>query len=94
MVTSFARHMSVHEDLDYQLRPQSIQQALAVVGSVQIDGLRDGLRSRIESEKGRVSKQLELLATGRERLESAIRDADAEVERLRERLNSPRRPSP
>jgi hypothetical protein len=79
------------DDLDYRLRPESIQQALALVGSPRpMDELRDDLRARLESEKGRANQQLELLAAVQARLEAAIRDADAECALLRERLRLPR----
>jgi chromosome segregation ATPase len=75
------------DDLDYRLRPESIQQALSLVGSVRpMDELRDDLRARLESEKTRVNAQLEVLASTRARLEAAISDADAECARLRQRL--------
>jgi len=78
------------EDLDYQLTPDGIQQALAFVASVRpMDELRDALRIRLENEKSRVNKQLELLASSQEWLEVAINAADAEAERLRQRLSSP-----
>ena len=77
------------DDLEYQLSPERIQQALLFVGSVRpMDELRDALRRRIESEKSRVNKQLELLVSRREQLESAINQADSELERLRQRLSS------
>ena len=75
------------DDLDYALTPDSIQRALAFVGSVRpMDELRASLRERLESEKARLTKQLELLASGRERLEAELSRADAEVDRLRQRL--------
>lgn len=78
------------EDLHYQLTPENIQRALTVITSVRpMDERRNDLRLRIESEKARVNKQLELLVSSRERLEAAISRADAEVERLRQRLSSP-----
>jgi chromosome segregation ATPase len=75
------------DDLDYRLRPESIQQALSLVGSVRpMDELRDDLRARLEGEKTRVNAQLEVLVSTRARLEAAISDADAECARLRQRL--------
>ncbi|HSB10855.1 MAG TPA: hypothetical protein VLM38_15320 [Blastocatellia bacterium] len=77
------------DQLDYQMTPEAIQRALVFVSSVRpLDELRDALRARLEAEKARVTKQLELLVVNREKLESAIREADAEVERLRQRLSS------
>ena len=78
------------EELDYRLTPDSIQRAALFISSVRpADELRNGLRTRLENEKARVNKQLELLAASRERLEAAISRADAEVERLRQRLSLP-----
>ena len=77
------------EDLDYQLQPDRIQAALAFVGSVRpMDELRDGLRTRLENEKARVMRKRELLIANRDRLEEALKRAEAEIERLRQRLNS------
>jgi chromosome segregation ATPase len=77
------------DHLDYQLTPESIQRALALVGSVRpMDELRDGLRKKLESERARVNKVLEHLASSREQLEAALSRAEAELERLRQRLGS------
>ncbi|HET9530387.1 MAG TPA: hypothetical protein VFQ92_08555 [Blastocatellia bacterium] len=78
------------DDLEFRLSPDSIQRALAFVGSVRpMDEMREALRVRLESERARVNKRLELLASSRERLEAAISRAEAELERLRERLRIP-----
>ena len=75
------------DDLDYRMRPENIQEALALVGSARpMDELREDLRARLESEKTRTNAQLDLLASTRARLEAAIRDANAECVRLRARL--------
>jgi hypothetical protein len=80
--------MSLHarlDDLDYQLTPEAIQRALAFVGSPRpMDEFREALRIRLESQKARVHRQLEL-SSNRERLESAIRETEADLERLRQR---------
>ena len=74
------------DDLDYRMTPEAIQRALAFVGSPRpMDEYRDALRTRLESQKARVHRQLELLSSSRERLESAIAEAEAELERLRQR---------
>jgi hypothetical protein len=79
------------DELDYQMSPESIQRALAFVGSVRpMDELRVDLRARLEREKARTSTQLDLLATARAKLEAAIRDAESECDRLRQRLRLPR----
>lgn len=72
------------DDLDYRSSPEGIQRALAFVGSARpMDELREALRLRLEREKARVYSQLDLLASIREELETAIREADAELERVR-----------
>jgi len=75
------------EDLDYLLRAESIQKAVAFVGSVRpMDEVRNELRTRLDNEKGRVGRQLELLGEAQARLEAAFRDAEAACLRLRKRL--------
>jgi hypothetical protein len=74
------------DDLDYRSSPEGIQRTLAFVGSARpMDELREALRLRLEREKARANSQLDLLASIRERLETAIREADAEIERVRQR---------
>jgi predicted nucleic acid-binding Zn-ribbon protein len=77
------------EQLDYQLRPDQIQRALAFVGSARpMDELRGELQKKLEYEKARQTRQLDLLATNRQRLESAISVAEKELQRIRQQLNS------
>lgn len=74
------------DELDYQMKPENIQRALSLVGSVRpMDELRANLRGRLENEKIRTSAQLELLASARTKLETA----EAECDRLRELLRIP-----
>lgn len=76
------------EDTDYQLMPENIRQAVMYVGLVRpMDELRETLRRRLESEKARLNKQLELLTSNRHQLEAAINRVDSEIERLRNRLD-------
>jgi len=78
------------EDLDYQLLPDNIRQAVLYVGLVRpMEELRETWRKRLENEKARVNKQLELLTSNREQLEAAISRVDTEIERLRKQLELP-----
>jgi hypothetical protein len=78
--------LALLDELDYRSSPDGIQRALAFVGSARpMDELREGLRLRVESQKARVNRQLEQLATTRVRLEWALREAEAELERARQR---------
>src|SRR5215471_16255560 len=77
------------DDLDYRLTPDGIRQALAFVGSVRpMDELRAALRIRLEAERARISGLMENLAQARQRVEESIRQTDAELERLRQRLST------
>jgi hypothetical protein len=77
------------DDLDYRLTPDGIRQALAFVGSVRpMDELRDALRIRLEGERVRMNSLIENLALARQRVEESIRQTDAELERLRNRLRA------
>lgn len=77
------------DELDIRLTPEAIHRQLALVGSVRpMDELRNTLRLALESEKARVNRVLELLASSKERLETEILKADAALERARERVAS------
>jgi hypothetical protein len=78
------------EELDIRLMPEAIHRQLALVGSVRpMDELRNGLRKLLESDKARVTRMLELLVSSEERLEAEILEAEAELERARERVSAP-----
>lgn len=59
--------------LDEDLKPENIERSLAGVGSTRPEELREHRRRQLTIERDGVRAQLNLLATSRERLESAIR---------------------
>jgi len=72
------------DDLDYRLTPEAIQRALAFVGSPRpMDEFREALRIRLESQRVRINRQLELVLASREQIEWAVREAEAELDRIR-----------
>jgi chromosome segregation ATPase len=73
------------EQIDYSLRPENIERA-AGYGTVHPEEAREARRRQLEGEKGRVQAQIRILETSRQRLETALLTADAEVDRLRRRL--------
>jgi hypothetical protein len=79
------------EQIDYELEPEQIDRRAGMVGTLNPATLREQIRRQLESEKRRVQQQLELLTTSRIRLEGAIISADAEVEKLRARLDEDER---
>ena len=62
--------------LDEDLKPENIERSLAGVGSTKPEELRELRRRQLTIERDSVRTQLNLLATSRERLESAIRRAE------------------
>lgn len=62
--------------LDEDLKPENIERSLAGIGSTKPEELREQRRRQLTIERNGVGKQLNLLATSRERLESAIRRAE------------------
>lgn len=76
------------EEIEYALKPENIERSVAGYGTMRPEELREQRRRQLESEKLRVQKQLEQLAANHTRLERAIASADAEVERLRKRLDA------
>jgi hypothetical protein len=73
------------DDLDYRLTPEAIQRALAFVGSPRpMDEFREALRIRLEAQRVRINRQLELVTANREQVMWAIREAEAELERIRQ----------
>jgi chromosome segregation ATPase len=76
------------EDIDYALKPENIERSTAGYGTTRPEELREQRRKQLENEKERVRKQLDQLAASRTRLEQAIATSDAEVERLRKKLDA------
>jgi septal ring factor EnvC (AmiA/AmiB activator) len=76
------------EEIDYNLRPENIDRAVAGFGSMRPEELREQRRKSLEAEKMRVQKQLDQLTANHTRLETAIASADADVERIRTRLDA------
>jgi chromosome segregation ATPase len=78
------------EQVDYMLKPENVERATQGYGTVHPEEARDTRRRQLESEKGRLQAQLNILETSRVRLEAAIATADSEVDLLRARLNEKR----
>jgi len=78
------------EQLDFALRPENIDSATAGYGSMHPEQAREARRKQLENEKGRVQAQLRLAETSKTRLETAVANADAEVDLLRAKLQQRR----
>lgn len=65
------------EQLDEALKPENIERSFAGVGSTRPEELRETRRRQLTIEKNGVQAQLRTLETSRQRLESAIANAEA-----------------
>ena len=69
--------------LDEELKPENIQNRAPLTGVLNVDAARAQVRKQIEGEQARLRQQLDLLATSRAHLETAISEAEAETVRRR-----------
>jgi chromosome segregation ATPase len=69
------------QQIEENLKPESIEHGLAGIGSTRPEELREQRRRQLETEKTGVKGQLDQLASSHSRLETAIVQADAEVYR-------------
>jgi chromosome segregation ATPase len=74
--------------IEDELQPDAIERRAALIGSTRPAEVRDQIRRSLERERDRVRVQLEMLTNSRARLESAIVTAEAEVEKLKQRIDA------
>ena len=72
--------------MDEEMRPESIDRSLTLVGTTRTTELRDVRRRVLDNERKGVEGLLNLTAQSRVRLEDDVRQADGLVARLRLRL--------
>jgi len=72
--------------MDEDLRPESIERAISLVGSTRAVELRDTRRRVLENERKGFESLLNQTAQSRLRLEDDVKQADALVSKLRQRL--------
>jgi hypothetical protein len=65
------------QQLDESLKPENIERSLAGIGSTKPEELRESRRRQLTIERDSVQAQLKLLETSRQRLETAIANAEA-----------------
>ena len=76
------------EEIEYNLKPENIDRSVSTFGSTRPEDARAARRNMLESDKTRTRAQLDLYTTSRQRLETAIVNADLEVDRLRKRIEA------
>jgi hypothetical protein len=78
------------EVIDFALKPENIENSTAGYGSTRPEQAREARRKQLEGEKSRVQAQLKLAENSRSRLETAVANADSEVDLLRAKLQQRR----
>ena len=78
------------EQIEYALRPENIESSTAGYGSTHPEQARDARRKQLEGERSRVQAQLKLVESSKIRLETAVANADSEVDLLRAKLQQRR----
>lgn len=78
------------EQVEFALRPENIEASTAGFGSTRPEATRDARRKQLEAERNRLLAQLKLVQTSKIRLETAVANADAEVDMLRAKLEQRR----
>ena len=81
-------HQERLAQIEDELDPAAIQRRAALTGSLNPSAVRDSIQRSLERERERTRRQLELVSNSRSRLEGAVSSAEAEVERLRQRLDA------
>ncbi|HEY0003713.1 MAG TPA: hypothetical protein VGB17_02795 [Pyrinomonadaceae bacterium] len=76
------------DQLDYEVKPENIERSTSVYGSTRPEELREQRRRQLEIERNKVRTLLDQVTADRSRLEVAVANADAEVERLRRLLET------
>lgn len=76
------------EEVEFALKPENVERATAVYGTTRPEELRAQRRKQLETERERVTRQLEQLRAGELRLQQSIATSDAEVERLQKKLDA------
>jgi len=62
--------------LDERLKPENIERSLAGIGSTRPEELRESRRRQLQIEKDGVTAQLQTVETSRQRLETALANAE------------------
>jgi hypothetical protein len=89
-----ARLQERSQQLDDDLRPESIERSVAAIGTTDAAALRARRREQLEREKADVTAQLSEASAKRARLEAEIAAAEAEAVRLKAASLAPRATSP
>ena len=74
------------DQIDLDLRPESIERGVAIMGSLRPEEIREARRKSLDSEKRNLQTLLNEVVTTRTRLDNDLLRSDALVEKLRAKL--------
>jgi hypothetical protein len=74
------------DQIDLDLRPESIERGVAIMGSLRPEELREARRKSLDAEKRNLQTLLNEVVTTRTRLDNDLLRSDALVEKLRAKL--------
>jgi len=78
------------DQIDFALQPENIESSTAGYGSTRPEQAREARKKQLEGQKSRIQAQLKLAESSKARLETAVANADSEVDLLRAKLNQRR----
>ena len=85
-----ANYEATLEQIEFALRPENIESSVAGYGSTRPEQAREARKKQLEGERSRIQAQMKLVETSKTRLETAVANADAEVDLLRAKLQQRR----
>ncbi len=74
------------DQINYELRPDSIERYAATIGSMRPEAIREARKVTLENEKRNIESLLTQITSTRTRLEQDLQRADLMVEKLRVKL--------
>lgn len=80
------------DQLEYALQPEQIERTVAMYGTTHPEVARDQRKKQLENQRTKTRAQFDQLELSRVKLETAIANADAEVERLQQQINLANQP--
>ena len=75
------------DQLEFALQPEQIERTVAVYGTTRPEVAREQRKKQLENQLAKLKAQFDQLEQSRVRLETAVRNADTEVDRLQREID-------
>ncbi len=76
------------DQIEFEMKPENISQATAVIGSLRPEEVREQRRKGLETEKTRLQTQLSQAQDNQSRIQIALKNADDLVDKLRRKIEA------